>query len=291
MRGVGASVRIWEIIDRQPLIPIIHENPKITISDSILKNDIKFENVSFSYPSRMEQKILDNFNLVIPGGKILAVVGASGSGKSTIAALFLRFYDPQSGSIKIGDCDIKTLPQTWLRNNIGTVPQEPVLFSMSIKDNIAYGSPNPHLVTQEQIYEAAEEANAFSFIENFPDKFNTIVGERGVNLSGGQKQRIALARAILRDPKILLLDEATSALDAASEYLVQEALERIMENRTVVIIAHRLSTIKNADLIAVIDNGMIAELGTYNELIQKEDGRFKDLVAKQTVQVDYSVNE
>ncbi len=172
----------------------------------------------------------------------------------------------------------------------GTVPQEPVLFSMPIKDNIAYGVPNPETITLDQIYEAADQANAFSFIEQFPQKFNTLIGERGLNLSGGQKQRIALARAILRNPEILLLDEATSALDAASEYLVQEALETIMENRTVIIIAHRLSTIKNADMIAVLDKGHVVELGTYDELMQKDTGQFRELVARQTVDVDYSVN-
>jgi len=159
-----------------------------------------------------------------------------------------------------------------------------------ISDNIAYGVPNPESVTNEQIYAAAEEANAFSFINQFPDKFDTLIGERGVNLSGGQKQRIAIARAILRNPRILLLDEATSALDAASEYLVQEALEKIMKNRTVIIIAHRLSTIKNADMIAVLEKGRVAELGTFEELMQKkEGGRFKELVAHQTIDVDYEI--
>lgn len=259
------------------------------ISPDILKGDICFQNISFAYPTRSDQKIFNDLNLTIPGGKILAVVGASGSGKSTLASLILRFYDPQQGSVKIGGMDVTEIPQEWLRTNIGTVPQEPVLFSMSIKENIAYGSPDPSQVTLEQIYEAADQANAFAFIESFPDKFNTMVGERGANLSGGQKQRIAIARAILRNPQILLLDEATSALDAASEYLVQEALDRIMENRTVIIIAHRLSTIKNADLIAVLDKGKVVELGSYNELIQKDDGLFKELVARQTVEVDYSV--
>ena len=284
----------------------------MNIPDHVLKGDIRFDNISFSYPSRAEQKILSNLNLAIPGGKILAVVGPSGSGKSTLASLILRFYDPQSGTIKIGDMNINEMPQAWLRNQIGTVPQEPVLFSMSIKgketffvrkyyliilnwlylfkENIAYGCPNPESITNEQIYEAAEEANAFSFIDQFPDKFDTLIGERGLNLSGGQKQRIAIARAILRNPQILLLDEATSALDAASEYLVQEALERILKNRTVIIIAHRLSTIKNADMIAVLDNGHVVELGTYNELMQNDTGQFKELVARQTVEVDYTVS-
>lgn len=288
MRGVGASHRTWEIIDRVPVIPLIKNSPEV--SREILNGDITFENLNFSYPSRKDQKIFDNLNLTIPGGKILAVVGPSGSGKSTLASLILRFYDPNQGNVKIGGVDVRQIPQTWLRGHIGTVPQEPVLFSTSIKDNIAYGAADPSKVTIDQIYDAANQANAFSFIESFPDKFNTLVGERGINLSGGQKQRIAIARAILRNPQILLLDEATSALDSGSEYLVQEALDRIMENRTVIIIAHRLSTIKNADLIAVLDQGKIAELGTYAELIDKDNGKFKELVSRQTLSAECSVN-
>lgn len=290
MRGIGASTRIWEIIDRKPEIQIIQEEgfKKIELS-TILSGDIRFDNITFAYPTRKEQQILSGLDLVIPGGKVLAVVGPSGSGKSTLAALMLRFYDADAGAVRIGGKDIRELPQTWLRNNIGSVPQEPVLFSMSIKDNIAYGVPNPETITNDQIYSAAEEANAFSFINQFPDKFETLIGERGANLSGGQKQRIAIARAILRNPQILLLDEATSALDAASEYLVQEALEKIMKNRTVVIIAHRLSTIKNADFIAVLDGGKVIELGTFDKLMQNSNGKFKELVAHQTVEVDYEV--
>lgn len=288
MKGIGASSRIWEIIDRHPTIPIIPENEK-AISAEILKGDISFSNISFAYPTRSEQNILTNLNLVIPGGKALAVVGPSGSGKSTLTSLMLRFYDPQTGSIKIGGTNINEIPQDWLRKNIGTVPQEPVLFSTSIKENIAYGCENPELITDAEIYKAAEEANAFSFIDKFPDKFETKLGERGINLSGGQKQRIAIARAILRNPRILLLDEATSALDAASEYLVQEALEKIMKDRTVIIIAHRLSTIKNADLIAVLDGGKVAELGTFDKLMVNENGLFKELVQHQTLKVEYEV--
>lgn len=202
--------------------------------------------------------------------------------------MLLRFYDPQNGSIRIGGLDIRNMSQKTLREHIGVVPQEPTLFSASIRENIAYGFSNPQEVTNEDIYRAAEEANAFTFIENFPKKFDTIVGERGLNLSGGQKQRIAIARAILKNPQILLLDEATSALDAASEYLVQEALERIMEDRTTIIIAHRLSTIKNAHLIAVLDKGQVVELGSYDELMKDDNGKFRELVARQTVDVDYT---
>lgn len=211
-------------------------------------------------------------------------------GFSFLGALLLRFYDPQNGSICIGGLDIRKIAQTTLRENIGVVPQEPTLFSTSIRNNIAYGFANLDDVTTEDIYRAAEEANAFSFIEQFPNKFDTIVGERGTNLSGGQKQRIAIARAIIKDPQILLLDEATSALDAASEYLVQEALETIMEGRTTIIIAHRLSTIKNADLIAVLEKGQVVELGSYEELMKNDNGKFRELVARQTVDVDYTIS-
>lgn len=287
MRGIGASTRIWQIIDQEPAIPILTEN-KININSDIFKKDIKFENISFSYPTRKDQPIFENLDLVIPGGKVCAVVGQSGSGKSTLASLLLRLYDPEKGSIQIDNHDIRLMSQKWLRNHIGTVPQEPALFSMSIKDNIAYGVPNPENITFEQICEAAEKANAFSFIHQFPDKFETMVGERGINLSGGQKQRIALARAILKNPEILLLDEATSALDSASEFLVQEALERIMVKRTVIVIAHRLSTIKNADLIAVIDKGRIAELGTYENLTKSNHGIFKELVSRQAIKTNFN---
>lgn len=201
----------------------------------------------------------------------------------------MRFYDPQKGSIRIGGLDIRNMAQTTLRERIGVVPQEPTLFSASVRENIAYGFSNLNQVASEDLYRAVEEANAFSFIEQFPNKLDTIVGERGTNLSGGQKQRIAIARAILKNPQILLLDEATSALDAASEYLVQEALESIMENRTTIIIAHRLSTIKNAHLIAVLDKGHVVELGSYEELMKNDNGKFRELVARQTVDVDYTV--
>ncbi|XP_005733458.1 ATP-binding cassette sub-family B member 10, mitochondrial [Pundamilia nyererei] len=230
---------------------------------------------------RKEAPIFQNLNLLVPAGSIMAVVGASGSGKSSMVSLLLRLYDPDAGVITIDGHDIRDLNPYWLRSRIGTVSQEPVLFSCSIRENIAYGATDPDAVTTEDVYRAAKVANAYDFIQTFPKGFDTVVGEKGVLLSGGQKQRIAIARALLKNPKILLLDEATSALDAENEFLVQEALERLMEGRTVVIIAHRLSTIKNADAVAVLDQRRIAECGQPTELLGNRQGLFRKLMEKQ----------
>ena len=205
-------------------------------------------------------------------------MGKSGSGKSTIASLLLRLYDPLAGSVKIDGEDVRELNGHQLRTLIGKVSQEPVLMSTSIKDNISYGKPE---ATMEEIREAAEFAFATDFIKDFPEGFDTLVGERGIQLSGGQKQRIAIARAMLKDPKILILDEATSALDAKSEELVQKALEKLMKGRTVLVIAHRLSTIKDVDRIIVLNNGIIVEQGSHGELIENQDGHYFKLVQKQ----------
>eukprot|EP00795_Rhopilema_esculentum_P003009 gene3009-1270_t len=279
MKGVGASVRIWQLADRQPEIPVTGG----LIPPGVLKNiSINFSNVHFTYPSRKDTPILKGVDLFVPSGSITAVVGASGSGKSTIGSLLLRLYDPDCGHISVGNYDVKKLDPTWLRKYIGTVNQEPILFSSSIAENICYGLDDLSEMDTEKIVEAAEKANAMGFIESFPNGINTLVGERGQMLSGGQRQRIAIARAIMKDPKILLLDEATSALDAESEYLVQDALQKLMVGRTTIIIAHRLSTIKAAHQVAVVDNGKIAESGTYEELIQLKDGLFRKLVEKQS---------
>jgi len=210
----------------------------------------------------------------------MAVVGGSGSGKSTLASLLLRLYDPDKGQITIDGYNIKDLNPIWLRNHIGTVTQEPILFSSTIRDNIAYGAEDPDSVTDQEIEQAAKEANAHDFVMGFPEKYETLVGERGVMLSGGQKQRVAIARAILKNPQILLLDEATSALDTASEHQVKEALDRVMKGRSVITIAHRLSTIKNADTISVLKDGKVVEQGTYQNLLSIESGHFKSLVRK-----------
>ncbi|XP_046571175.1 ATP-binding cassette sub-family B member 10, mitochondrial-like [Haliotis rubra] len=279
MRGLGASSRLWQLMDRQPQIPV---TAGLSPSSSPQGN-ISFNNINFHYPSRPETTIFSDLSLNVPSGSVTAVVGPSGSGKSTLGALLLRMYDPTQGSVQLDGQDIRELNPTWLRNQIGTVNQEPVLFSCSIGENIAYGASDPTAVTKDHIVMAAKQANAYNFIQSFPEGFQTLVGERGHMLSGGQRQRVAIARAILKDPNILLLDEATSALDAESEYLVQEALERLLVDRTVITIAHRLSTIKTASQIAVINDGCIVEVGSYDELMLLTDGMFRRLVERQTI--------
>ena len=210
----------------------------------------------------------------------MALVGSSGGGKSTVAALLERFYDiTEGGEVTIDNVNIKELDPKWMRGQcIGYINQEPVLFASSVKENIRYGRPN---ATDQEVYEAAKAANAHDFITNFPEGYNTMVGERGVQISGGQKQRIAIARALLKNPAILVLDEATSALDAESEKIVQDALDTVCKGRTVLVIAHRLSTIQNADLIAVVSKGKIVELGNHQELKRKRDGIYSNLIRQQ----------
>ncbi|XP_029354696.1 ATP-binding cassette sub-family B member 10, mitochondrial isoform X2 [Echeneis naucrates] len=278
MKGFGAGARLWELLDRKPEFPL---NEGLVLPPDQLKGRLEFCDVSFAYPTRKGAPIFQNLSLLVPAGTIMAVVGSSGSGKSTLVSLLLRLYDPDAGIITIDSHDIRDLNPYWLRSHIGTVSQEPVLFSCSIRDNIAYGAVNPDTVTTEDIYRAAKVANAYDFIQTFPKGFDTVVGEKGVLLSGGQKQRIAIARALLKNPKILLLDEATSALDAENEFLVQEALERLMEGRTVVIIAHRLSTIQNANAVAVLDQCRVAECGQHTELLSNSQGLFRKLMEKQ----------
>ncbi|CAG7786584.1 unnamed protein product, partial [Allacma fusca] len=279
-KGLGASTRLWELIDRKPAIAL---SGGLRPTKEI-EGFIQFSNLSFAYPSRMEAPIFNGVNLDVPEGTVLAVVGPSGCGKSTLGILLLRFYDPTGGCVKIDGINIADLDPQWLRQQIGTVNQEPILFSSSIRDNILYGSTNPTEVTEEELHQVAKEANAYDFIMGFPQNFETLVGERGIMLSGGQRQRIAIARALIKKPKILLFDEATSALDAESEHLVQEALERVAKNRTVITIAHRLSTIRNADKIAILNQGRFAEVGTYDHLMSINGGLFRRLVDKQTIQ-------
>jgi len=237
---------------------------------------LRFKDVSFAYPTRKENIIFSGLNLSVKKGETLALVGSSGGGKSTVIQLIERFYDADTGTIELEGTDIKELNVEWLRDQLGLVSQEPTLFNTTIGENIKYGYPS---ATQEEVEEAAKEANAHDFIMSFPDGYNTYVGERGTQVSGGQKQRIAIARAIIKRPKILMLDEATSALDSESERVVQEAMDKIMgaKSQTIIVIAHRLSTIRNADRIAVIADGRVRELGTHDELMAKPNGRYKRL--------------
>uniref|UniRef100_A0A8C0DF24 ATP-binding cassette sub-family B member 10, mitochondrial n=1 Tax=Balaenoptera musculus TaxID=9771 RepID=A0A8C0DF24_BALMU len=279
MKGLGAGGRLWELLEREPELPF---NEGAILNEKSFQGALEFKNVHFAYPARPEVPIFQDFSLSIPAGSITALVGPSGSGKSTVISLLLRLYDPSAGTISLDGRDIRQLNPVWLRSKIGTVSQEPILFSCSIAENIAYGADDPSSVTAEQVEKVAGVANAAAFIRHFPQGFNTVVGEKGVLLSGGQKQRIAIARALLKNPRILLLDEATSALDAENEYLVQQALDRLMEGRTVFIIAHRLSTIKNANMVAVLDQGKITECGKHKELLSKPDGIYRKLMNKQS---------
>lgn len=277
-KSIGAASRLWDILDRDPTIPL---KGGVTPLEPP-KGHIVFKDVNFTYPAREDTAVLRNLDLEISPGKTVAVVGPSGSGKSTLAALLLRLYDPNKGLVYIDDENIVNLDPSWIKKNIGTVSQEPTLFSSTIKENILYGAENPEEVTEEEFLQVTKEANVYEFVEKLPQGFDTIVGERGIMLSGGQKQRVAIARALIKNPRILLLDEATSALDAQSEHLVREALERVMTGRTVLTIAHRLSTIQSADTIAVLQNGTVVEQGTYRDLLHKENGVFRELMKHQT---------
>nr|GMC62162.1 ABC transporter B family member 19 [Ipomoea batatas] len=270
-KGKAAGYKLMEILKQKPTIV---QNPTDGKSLAEVQGNIEFKNVTFSYPSRPDVIIFRNFSIFFPAGKTVAVVGGSGSGKSTVVSLIERFYDPSEGEILLDNVDIRTLQLSWLRDQIGLVNQEPALFATTILENILYGKPDATMVEVEA---ATAAANAHSFISLLPNGYNTQVGERGVQLSGGQKQRIAIARAMLKNPKILLLDEATSALDAGSESIVQEALDRLMVGRTTVVVAHRLSTIRNVDSIAVIQQGKVVETGNHEELIAKA-GAYSSLI-------------
>ncbi|KAK6152369.1 hypothetical protein DH2020_015004 [Rehmannia glutinosa] len=271
-----AAAKIFQIIDHKPGV---ERNNDSGLEFELITGQLELKNVEFSYPSRPENRVLNNFSLIVPAGKTIALVGSSGSGKSTVVSLIERFYDPASGQVLLDGHDIKTLKLKWLRQQIGLVSQEPALFATTIKENILLGRPDATLI---EIEEASRVANAHSFIVKLPDGYDTQVGERGLQLSGGQKQRIAIARAMLKNPAILLLDEATSALDSESEKLVQEALDRFMIGRTTLVIAHRLSTIRKADLVAVLQQGSVFEIGAHDELIAKgENGVYAKLIRMQ----------
>ena len=264
---------IFSILDFQEHLGDAQDAQEITQ----VKGDVTFENVKFRYEDR-SRPILDGVSLDVKAGQTLAIVGPSGSGKTTMMALVMRFYDPHEGVIRLDGKDIRTLKQRSLRRNIGTVLQDPLLFNDTVRNNIAYGRPE---ATMQEVEQAARAANAHSFISQLPDKFETMVGERGGRLSVGERQRVAIARALLKNPPILVLDEATSSLDAESEALVQEALDRLMKGRTTFVIAHRLATVVNADRIIVLKNGRIDESGTHDELMRQR-GYYSTLVERQT---------
>ncbi|KNA18930.1 hypothetical protein SOVF_066200 [Spinacia oleracea] len=278
--GQAAAYKMFETINRKPDIDPFDPNGKV-LDD--IHGDIEFKDVHFSYPTRPDEQIFSGFSLSILSGRTVALVGQSGSGKSTVISLIERFYDPHAGQVLIDGINIKEFQLRWIRQKIGLVSQEPVLFGSSIKENIAYGKDG---ATIQEIRAAAELANAAKFIDKLPQGLDTLVGEHGTQLSGGQKQRVAIARAILKDPRILLLDEATSALDAESERVVQEALDRVMVNRTTVIVAHRLSTVRNADMIAVIHQGKVVEKGVHSELLKDPEGAYSQLIHLQEMRKD-----
>ncbi|KAK4417716.1 ABC transporter B family member 15 [Sesamum alatum] len=271
----AAAERIKEVINRVPKID------SDSLEGLILQNvsgEVEFKHIAFAYPSRPESIIFQDFNLKVPAAKTVALVGGSGSGKSTVIALLQRFYDPLGGEILLDGVAIDKLQLKWLRSQMGLVSQEPALFATSIKENILFGKED---ASMEEVIEAAKASNAHNFITQLPQGYDTQVGERGVQMSGGQKQRIAIARAVIKAPKILLLDEATSALDSESERVVQEALDKAAVGRTTIVIAHRLSTIRNADLIAVVQNGQVVEMGSHDQLIQDDNGLYSSLVRLQ----------
>lgn len=271
--ALGATERVQKILERPQELESYTDQPIERI-----EGDIVFDNVHFSYPSRSDIPVLKGVDISIGLGKKIALVGQSGSGKSTIVRLLMKFYGLNEGGISIGGKAIESYDLRSLRRSIGLVPQEVILFGGSIRENLLYGKPD---ATESELIEAAKKSHSWEFISTFPEGFDTLVGERGIKLSGGQKQRIAIARTILKDPAILLLDEATSSLDAESERLVQEAMDELMKGRTSIIIAHRLATIRNVDRIYVLEDGEIVEQGTHDDLTKKEEGVYKNLAKLQ----------
>lgn len=270
-QGLAAATRIFEVLDTQPKI----ESPEDGIKIENLKEGVRFKGVTFRYNNK--KVALDKIDLEVKSGEIVALVGPSGAGKSTLVDLLPRFYDPTDGVIEIDGTDLRQINLNSLRSLMGIVTQETILFNDTVWNNIAYGDEK---ATADKVYEATKMANAFDFIQNLPEGYQTIIGDRGVKLSGGERQRLAIARSLYKNPSILIFDEATSALDSESELLVQEAIDRLMKNRTTFVIAHRLSTIQNADKIVVIDEGRIVQIGKHKELV-KEEGLYKKLYEMQ----------
>jgi len=271
-RALGATDRVFEIIDEKHEDIDLHHQQSGQLER--LKGDIEFKNIRFTYPTRPDFTVLHDISFRAKPGETVALVGSSGSGKSTLASLTLRFYEPDSGEYLIDGKRSSDYELTQLREQMAIVPQDVLLFGGTIRENILYGRPN---ASEEEIISAARQANAYDFIMSFPDKFETRVGDRGIQLSGGQRQRVAIARAVLKNPSILILDEATSSLDSESERLVQDALDKLMVGRTSIVIAHRLSTIRNADKIVVLQKGEVVETGTHKELITRDQGLYYKL--------------
>ncbi len=271
-RALGATDRVFDLID--DVNEKINFEYQTNMNKNRVKGDLEFKNIQFTYPTRPDFVVLKDVSFSAKAGQTIALVGSSGSGKSTLASMALRFYEPNAGEYLIDGKKSTDYELTELRDQMAIVPQDVLLFGGTIRENILYGKPN---ATEAEVIEAAKQANAYDFIMSFPDKFETLVGDRGIQLSGGQRQRVAIARAVLKNPSILILDEATSSLDSESERLVQEALDKLMVGRTSIVIAHRLSTIRNADKIVVLQKGEVVEMGTHQELMNSTSGLYQKL--------------